>query len=146
VSKWPKPFAGQVIRYSYLWKSEADKGREEGVKDRPCAIVLAAEDRDRKTFVAVLPVTHTPPGEHSVAVELPLETKRRIGLDDQRSWVVVDEYNWFRWPGPDLRPEINGDASTAAMGVLPPNLFNVVREQFIRLARSGLSARVRRTE
>jgi hypothetical protein len=37
---WPVPRPGLVIRYSYLWESEARQGREEGVKDRPCAIVL----------------------------------------------------------------------------------------------------------
>ena len=38
---WPEPRPGLVIRFSYLWKPEADAGRVEGVKDRPCAIVLA---------------------------------------------------------------------------------------------------------
>ena len=37
---WPVPRPGLVIRYSYLWESEAGAGREEGVKDRPCAIIL----------------------------------------------------------------------------------------------------------
>jgi hypothetical protein len=40
---WPTPRAGLVIRYSYLWQSEAAAGREDGVKDRPCAIVLAID-------------------------------------------------------------------------------------------------------
>jgi hypothetical protein len=37
---WPVPRPGLVIRYSYLWESEVRQGREEGTKDRPCAIVL----------------------------------------------------------------------------------------------------------
>ena len=40
---WPTPQAGLVIRYSYLWQSEAAAGREEGVKDRPCAVILVVE-------------------------------------------------------------------------------------------------------
>ena len=31
-------------------------------------------------------------------------TKRRLGLDDARSWIMVTEGNRFAWPGPDLRP------------------------------------------
>ena len=35
----PKPVPGLVIRYSYLWHREYLEGREDGQKDRPCAIV-----------------------------------------------------------------------------------------------------------
>jgi hypothetical protein len=37
---WRAPRPGLVIRYAYLWESEARQGREEGVKDHPYAIVL----------------------------------------------------------------------------------------------------------
>jgi len=37
----PKPEAGMVINYSYLWAREARAGQEEGAKNRPCAIILA---------------------------------------------------------------------------------------------------------
>ena len=37
----PKPVPGLVVRYSYLWHREYLAGREEGQKDRPCAIVAA---------------------------------------------------------------------------------------------------------
>lgn len=36
----PRPQPGLVIRYAYLWKREYDQGRDEGSKDRPCAIVM----------------------------------------------------------------------------------------------------------
>jgi hypothetical protein len=36
----PIPQPGLVIRYSYLWSAEAQAGKEEGTKDRPCAIIL----------------------------------------------------------------------------------------------------------
>jgi len=39
-----------------------------------------------------------------LAVEISHETKRRLGLDDDRSWIVLTEANRFAWPGPDLRP------------------------------------------
>ncbi len=101
---WPTPRAGLVIRYSYLWRSEAAAGREEGVKDRPCAIVLAVVARDGDTVVYVLPITHAPPLDPADAVELPQATKIRLGLDSDRSWIVVSEGNSFTWPGPDLGP------------------------------------------
>ena len=43
---WPAPQPGLVVRFSYLWKREADAGREEGVKDRPCAVVIAIEGKE----------------------------------------------------------------------------------------------------
>jgi len=51
----PKPEVGLVIRYSYLWPREHREGREEGTKDRPCAIVLVAHRHDGETRVLVFP-------------------------------------------------------------------------------------------
>jgi hypothetical protein len=99
----PKPEPGLVIRYSYLWHSEYRKGREEGVKDRPCAIVASMVSlEDGTTRVLVLPITHTPPENASLAVEIPTSVKTRLKLDTEQSWVVVSEWNEFVWPGPDL--------------------------------------------
>ena len=44
-------------------------GQEEGVKDRPCAVLLAVEGRAAKTSVVVLPVTHSPPKDPTGAIE-----------------------------------------------------------------------------
>lgn len=99
-----EPVPGLVIRYSYLWLADHLKGQEEGVKDRPCAVILVTRDDDGEKTVTVLPVTHSPPGDLSLAMEIPVETKKRLGLDGARSWVVLSEANQFAWPGPDLRP------------------------------------------
>jgi mRNA-degrading endonuclease toxin of MazEF toxin-antitoxin module len=82
-----------VIRYAYLWRSEQARGLEEGSKDRPCAVLLAVTDEAGDRKVVVLPVTHTPPRDATLAVEIPAATKRRLGLDDDRSWVVTTEAN-----------------------------------------------------
>lgn len=58
---FPEPYASLVIRYSYLWKREHEAGREEGTKDRPCAVVMAIMDQDGEWEVLVLPITHSPP-------------------------------------------------------------------------------------
>jgi len=34
-----------VISYSYLWRHESEAGQTEGVKDRPCAIVMVGEGK-----------------------------------------------------------------------------------------------------
>jgi hypothetical protein len=127
---FPDPVPGLVIRYSYLWSHEAEEGREEGAKDRPCAIVLSSCDEKGRNKVIVLPVTHSRPKETQEAVELPPLVKRHLGLDDARSWVVVSEANEFVWPGPDLRPLPGEDVSTCVYGMLPPRLFEHIKKRF----------------
>jgi hypothetical protein len=91
----PTPAAGLVIRYAYLWANEYEAGAAEGVKDRPAAVILAHETEEGRTIAVVLPITHSPPSAGSAAVEIPQATKRRLGLDSERSWIVTDEANVF---------------------------------------------------
>lgn len=128
----PKPIPGLIIRYGYLWAREHDQGRVEGLKDRPCAIVLAVEDDGDQVSVVVLPVSHSPPATGTLSIEIPHDTKRRLGLDDQQSWIVLSEANHFIWPGFDLRPAKPGDMSSIAYGELPANLFRKMRAAFVR--------------
>ena len=125
----PIPEAGLVISYGYLWRSEYEQGRESGTKDRPCAIVLTARDQDGDIVVTVVPVTHSPPLDANDAVEIPAPTRRRLGLDDAPSWIVVSEVNRFVWPGPDLRPIARGAPDRFDYGVLPPALFRQIKER-----------------
>lgn len=142
----PKPVPGLVIRYSYLWHSEYRQGRDEGQKDRPCAIIAAIRvDQDGDARVLVLPVTHSPPDHPDLAVEIPAKVKQRLRLDGARSWVVLSEWNEFVWPGPDLRRLPNADESSVAYGMAPPSLYAIIRDRFLALARSRAAARVRRT-
>ena len=142
----PEPVAGLVIRYSYLWQSESLSGREEGRKDRPCAVVASVRQEGGTVRVLVLPVTHTPPNADAVAIEIPEFVKRRLGLDDQRSWIVISEYNDFVWPGPDLRPTPGDEEGSIAYGLLPGALFERVRRAWLELATTRRSNRVQRTE
>ncbi len=109
-----------VIRYAYLWRAEHERGIEEGAKDRPCAVLLAVTDEAGDRKVIVLPITHAPPRDPTLAVEIPTATKRRLGLDDDRSWIVIGEANRFTWPGPDLRPVKSGGATSVVYGEPPP--------------------------
>ena len=36
----PEPVPALVIRYAYLWQAEQQGGQSEGVKERPCAVIL----------------------------------------------------------------------------------------------------------
>ena len=65
-----------------MWDHEAQIGQEEGRKDRPCVIALAVKrQQDGETLVTVLPVTHRPPEDTAVAVEIPGAVKPLLGLD-----------------------------------------------------------------
>jgi hypothetical protein len=143
---FPEPVPGLVVRYSYLWAEEYGSGREEGSKDRPCAIILVSSDDHGERVVTVLPVTHAPPSDPTLAVEIPALTKGRLGLDDAQSWVVLSEANRFVWPGPDLRPARRGDAAGIAYGQLPYTLFETIRRKFIAAIRARSAGIVPRTE
>jgi hypothetical protein len=113
----PNPVPGLVIRYSYLWHAEHALGREEGQKDRHCAIVAAIRlDPEGGTRVLVLPITHSAPELPEYAIELPPRVKAHLRLDADRSWVVLSESNEFVWPGPDLRRASGGDERSIGHG------------------------------
>jgi len=139
-----EPKVGWVFRYSYLWHWQFVEGREEGDKDRP-ALVLAivAHLDDGTPVVRVVPITHSPPVNAEDAIEIPAATKRRLGLDDERSWIVLTESNRFVWPGPDMRPV---DSDTGYCGPLPPALFDEVKRRFVELARSQRHRATSRSE
>ena len=132
----PNPEPGLVIAYSYLWHHEHRAGREEGQRDRPSVIVLAVErEADGAIIVTVLPITHSPQTDPASAVEIPLPVKRHLGLDDDRSWIVVAEGNEFLWPGYDLRRRAHSDRYD--YGFLPPRFFNQVLDAFVACHRVG---------
>jgi hypothetical protein len=127
-----------------LWSHEAELGREEGSKDRPCAIVLATREEKEGTRVWVLPITHRPPSNDDDSIAIPSSTKRRLGLDDDSSWIVLSETNDFIWPGPDLRRAPGADRIT--YGLLPPRFFDLVRSRFAHRVKALKMKRVKRGE
>jgi hypothetical protein len=132
----PTPEPGLVLNYAYLWHEEFRSGQEEGRKNRPTVIVLCAKQaKDQATVVTVLPITHAAPKNESEAVEIPQAIKKHLGLDDDRSWIIIAEGNEFVWPGFDLRKVPNKDAYE--YGFLPPSLFDKVRDAFVEFAKIG---------
>lgn len=121
----PPPRIGMVIRYSFLFSD----GRE---KERPAAIVVALEVGDGRHRVLVMPITHAPPRDPAAALEIPTRLKRHLGLDDDRSWIVLDELNDFIWPSPELLKTPGGDWE---YGQLPPGFHKQIKDRAGALAR-----------
>lgn len=132
----PLPHPGLVIRYSYLWASENGEGRDSGIKDRPCVVVLDRQVRDGVSIVTVVAVSHSPPFNPAEAIELPPAVKAHLKLDDQQSWIVLAEVNSFIWPGPDLSPIPHSSPPRFDYGVLPPRYFSKVRDQLVSLIKA----------
>lgn len=142
---FPRPEVGLVVSYSYLWREEAEQGHTEGRKVRPCAIVLSViEAEGRAPTVVVVPITHSPPADPARGVEIPARVKQHLGLDEQRSWIIIDDFNVFTWPGFDLRPIPNKNRYD--YGMLPPRLFEQVKEKFLALLRAGEASETSRDE
>lgn len=106
----PIPQGGLVIRYDYLWSSEEREGREQGSKDRPCAIVLTMPlTKTGGQRVVVCGITRTPPGPLEDGVPIPPRVKRHLGLDETRqSWAIVSEANLIDWDDPGIVPTESG--------------------------------------
>ena len=69
-------------------------------------------------------------------MELPAGVKRYLGLDTERSWVILDEINEFVWPGFDLRP-IPRSRDRFDYGFLPPRLFDQLMVKLRQVWRAG---------
>lgn len=133
----PEPVPGLVIRYGFLWSDAADRGAEEGAKDRPCAIVVAAPAAGGGVRTLVAPVTHAPPRDGETSMELPQQVCRTLGLDGGRHWIRLDELNRFAWPGYDLRPIPGSDRY--AYGMLPKPVFEEMKRRILELAQNRRS-------
>jgi hypothetical protein len=138
------PQPGQVIWYSYLWWNESRRGRTEGGKDRPCGVVLTRlSESGSSMLVYVLPITHTAPADPEAGIEIPPATKRRLGMDAERSWIITTEINRFVWPGPDIRALPSGEYS---YGYLPGKLLQLALDQVKTHARKNQLRTVNRDE
>ncbi len=130
-----KPEAGLVLRYSFLWRHEADRGREEGAKDRPVVVVvLMAEGAE----VVVAPFTTQAPDPGAPAVEIPARVRAHLGLEADRCWISAATLNRFVWPGLDLRAVPGRTPATSVYGLIPQVLLEAVKT----VAMAELSKRV----
>jgi mRNA-degrading endonuclease toxin of MazEF toxin-antitoxin module len=140
------PQPTDVISYVYLWSQEAALGRDEGSKERPAVVVLAARKQPHGTELVVVPVTTKPPRQDTLAVEIPQRVRVHLGLDDRRCWIIADEVNRFTWPGPDIRPVPGARAAGPFYGKIPARLFEQVRQALGEAVKRGGPRVTKRTE
>jgi hypothetical protein len=141
----PAPEPGLVIRYNYLWLREAERGRDGAAKGRPCAVVTAVRRSGDRVVVSVVPITHAPPHARTPAIPLPNSVKRVLGLDDEPSWIIVDEANTFEWPGPDLEP-IDQQSRAMSYGRLPKPVITALLHAVLGHIHAGRLRTIKRTE
>ena len=138
----PKP--GFVIRYLYDWSTQEFAAPPSAEKERPAVIILAVMKSANRILVRVAPITHRPPDDMARAMEIPALTKARLGLDGERSWVILDHANEFVWPGPDVRPVPGRDPVSIYYGPLPPAFYDAMKLKLLGLLRLGRArARIR---
>lgn len=136
----PKPVPGLVFRYDYLRPHEAIAGIENG-KERPACIlvvlradeclsgvnVISEDGRSRKgdyvaseNDVIVIPIQSDPPNKHQLGVILDVDTKKYIGLPDDRvSYAIVSEVNIDTWPNGGIQ-DLPGRPGQWSYGRLMP--------------------------
>lgn len=87
---------GAIVSYPYLWRWQAEEGREHGEKDRPVCLALTVPDpRQNITHLVILPISGTLPRNDQTALEIPDLELRRAGLSVfKRGWITVSEYNY----------------------------------------------------
>jgi hypothetical protein len=119
---------GLIVRYEYLWHRRKDAPTAD--KDHPaCVIATFRNEGAADDFVVYLPISHTPPGQGEVGVELSAHAKRAAGLDSAPQWVLISECNIDTWPQ-DLR-SLPGQMGRFHYGHLPPSEFRNLRDQFV---------------
>jgi len=129
----PTPEPGVVICYEFLWSHEAAQGAIEGEKRRPAVIVIATKTEDGATKVIVAPITRLRKENSGRAIKIPPKVKAHLGLDNERSWIILDELNEFIWPGYYLYPVLGAPPGTYEYGFIPPALFTQIKGRILTL-------------
>lgn len=94
-------------------------------------MALSVQKDGETTRVYVVAITHSAPSNKADAVELPSAVKRSLGLDAVPAWIVTTETNAFIWPGPDVRPILDGPAGAMVYGKVPNSLLQRVIASYV---------------
>jgi hypothetical protein len=154
LDKYPEPKAGLVFRYDYLRPREFAKGIEHG-KERPACILVTLEegevfqnvtviDEDSKRAtanyvasgndIAIISIQTDPPGDQQLGVKLDLQTKRYIGLpDDKESWAIVSEINIDTWPSSGMNHIPGKPGQFVYPRPMPQPMMSQISKIFLRL-------------
>jgi hypothetical protein len=112
------PKSGDILNYVFLFAHEA-KTRDEGVKERPCVVVMTIPEQQR---VLVAPLT-TQGDRYADTLPVPEEVCRIAKLHGPTA-VVLNELNIFTWLGYDVRP-VHG-TNDIYIGRFPPGFTSKV--------------------
>lgn len=107
-------------------------------------MVVARIEANGRVQLLVAPVTHSEPRRAEEGIEIPPSVKKHLGLDRERSWILLTELNGFVWPGPDIRP--TPDSASPLYDALPEWLFRKVQQGIASNAREGKIRITKRTE
>jgi hypothetical protein len=135
----PKPIAGDVWRYDYLWRWQHERGETAGRKPRPVTVVAVLVEKQNSTDLFLLPITGSSPDSSRLAIEIPEIERRRAGLDDKPLWIVFDEYNH------DILEESHVFDPTARVGRFSPTFHASLLRMFASSARNRHATRVPRS-
>jgi hypothetical protein len=106
-------------------------------------VVVARIEEAAGPLILVAPVTHKAPDKSMDAIEIPTNVKKQLGLDKDRSWIVVTELNRFIWPGPDIRPV--PETGAPLYDAVPDWLFERVRSGVLQHSGDGRLKVTKRT-
>jgi len=114
---------GSLVEYQFLWSHEEAKGRESGLKDRPCAIILRSPQQDSDR-IFLIPVTTKEPDASTPSLEIPELEARRMGLHEPlRRWIILNEVNIDEIPSYILEPN-------AKIGDIGKSFFTKILKDF----------------
>jgi uncharacterized protein YifN (PemK superfamily) len=107
--KKPNPEVGQIIKYDYLWRDEQQRGKIEGSKERPCAVIVAIQSQNDGSYTVLLaPITHSSKQANNASILIPRQAKKITGLDEDQSWLLTTEVNAVSWLDPGILPAKKG--------------------------------------
>ena len=136
-----KPKIGDIWRYPYLWKREADAGEKGGRRPRPIALSAVVPVSEKSTLLYLLPITGTEPTKGQDALEIPATEIRRAGLSEyKRLWIIFDEYN---------RDELEASfyfEPNAGIGTFSKAFLKVMSMRFARAIREQRASLVNRQD
>ena len=140
---------GLVVQYEYLWHRRKDA--ETADKDHPACVVAtfkrkppgnANPEAELDQYVVYLPISHSPPNDDQVGIELSDHAKRKAGLDSAPQWLLISECNIDLWPQ-DLR-NLPRQPGRFHYGHLPPSEFRRIRDEFVERYNAKKVSQVRR--
>lgn len=110
--------SGTVVWSRYLWAREKGRGRQRGIKERPC-LILAHRRTRTGVLIAVLPISHCNRSKEP-RVKLPVSLKHPLQMSSDPSWVYIAEGNI-------LSVTVSGVRTAGRIGTLPARFMSSVR-------------------